>query len=143
MLTCFQNSCTSGSCLPWHLIMQIGAGLFFGILFLQSGWDKADDWQGNLSWMKEHFQKTFFGKATPLLLGMLTAMELSTGTISVCGVILLVWKGCSFWLSVGLTGAMASLLALFAGQRFAKDYAGAASLVPYLIMALLGLWIVG
>ena len=35
-----------------------------------------------------------------------------------------------------------SLLSLFFGQRLAKDYAGAASLVPYFGIVLLGLWMI-
>ena len=30
---------------------------------------------------------------------------------------------------------------LFFGQRLAKDYAGAATLVPYFILAVLGIWL--
>jgi len=46
----------------------------------------------------------------------------------------------AFWGAV-LSGI--SLCALFFGQRVAKDYAGAAVLVPYFLLALVAMWLLG
>mgnify|MGYP000586416037 CR=1 FL=1 len=32
---------------------------FLAITFLQSGYDKIADWNGNVSWLKGHFSQTF------------------------------------------------------------------------------------
>jgi len=48
--------------------------------------------------------------------------------------------GVIFWASV--IGA-ASISALFFGQRIAKDYPGAAILVPYFLLTLAVMWLTG
>jgi hypothetical protein len=41
----------------------------------------------------------------------------------------------------GAVIAAAALTALFFGQRVAKDYAGAATLVPYFLLAMSAVWV--
>jgi hypothetical protein len=108
--------------------------LFVAILFLQSGLDKVIDWKGNLSWLTGHFSKTFLAGTVPIMLVIITLMEMATGVLSAAGIIYFLAVG-----SLGLVfvaavlGAM-SLTALFFGQRVAKDYPGAAVLVPYFLL---------
>ncbi|MFI5150085.1 MAG: DoxX family protein [Bacteroidia bacterium] len=121
------------------LLPLTAVGIFLTILFIQSGMDKATDWEGNLTWLKSHFGKTFMKNAVPLLLGILLVSELLAGTACFAGSILLVWKGDLFWLNLGLILSCTTLLMLFFGQRIAKDYTGASALVPYFIVVLIGL----
>jgi hypothetical protein len=110
------------------------AALLVGILFIQSGLDKVFDWKGNLGWLNEHFSKTFLKSTVPILLGTITAMELATGILAVVGLIYFLVTGSLTLIFIcSLVGA-ASITALFFGQRVAKDYAGAAVLVPYFIL---------
>lgn len=121
------------------LLARTFACAFFAVCFLQSGLDKVVDWKGNLEWLTGHFEKAFFGKATPLLLGVMTVMELLTCLVCAFGIVML-WTGGPLevpMLGVGL--ACLSLLMLFGGQRFAKDYPGAATLATYFAVALIGL----
>lgn len=108
--------------------------LFFLIItFLQSGIDKVKDWKGNLSWLKEHFAKSPFKNSVPLLLGIITVLEIAAGLLCIGGVIhLLLHDNKSFALYGALTSCLALLLLLF-GQRINKDYAGAQTIVIYLI----------
>ena len=39
-------------------LLQLFVSLFLAILFLQSGFDKIVDRQGNLEWLKGHFAKS-------------------------------------------------------------------------------------
>jgi hypothetical protein len=39
--------------------------------------------------------------------------------------------------------AALAFTSLFFGQRLAKDYTGAALLVPYFLLALVGMWVTG
>ena len=115
--------------------------LFLAILFIQSGLDKVFDWKGNLGWLTGHFDKTFIGGMVPVMLGTITASELATGFLSAAGIIYFLVVGSSaviFWASV--IGA-ASFSALFFGQRLAKDYPGAAVLVPYFLLSLVVMWL--
>jgi len=115
--------------------------LFLAILFIQSGLDKVFDWQGNLGWLTGHFEKTFIGGMVPIMLGTITAGELATGFLSAAGIIYFLVIGSTvviFWASV--IGAL-SFSALFFGQRLAKDYPGAAILVPYFLLTLFVMWL--
>lgn len=120
-------------------LAQLACALFFAILFLQSGLDKAFDWRGNLSWLTSHFAKSPLSSVVPLMLAALTVLEVSAGLSATVGFVqLLLGRGQTgaYW---GMTLSAVSLLALFFGQRIAKDYAGAGGLVPYFLVALAGI----
>ena len=74
-----------------------------------------------------------------LLLTILTAFEVAAGSFSGLGAIaLLLWGGTTFaWLGAALSSL--TVLMLFFGQRMAREYAGAAQLVPYFILTLVAL----
>lgn len=112
---------------------------WFAVLFLQSGLDKFTDRAGNLEWLTGHFKASPLAKLVPFMLTTVTILEVASGLSCAAGVVLLAMgKGIQVG-AVGLVLASASLLSLFFGQRLAKDYAGAAALVPYFTLALIGL----
>jgi len=111
---------------------------FFAILFLQSGLDKVLNYQGNLDYFRDHFKNSSLAGAVGLLLPAITAMETLTGAVSALAFLLTLISGQSSWAIFSPVLAGISLLCLFFGQRLAKDYAGAASLVPYFVVVLLG-----
>ena len=122
-------------------LMQILAAAFLAILFLQSGIDKIADRRGNLEWLKGHFAKSPLAGTVPALLTGITILELAAGVLSALGCVLLLLLRDS---TVALCGAIisaAAIIALFFGQRIAKDYAGAAVLVPYFLLALLAIYL--
>jgi uncharacterized membrane protein YphA (DoxX/SURF4 family) len=113
------------------------AALFVAILFIQSGLDKIFDWKGNLEWLTGHFSKTFLASLVPIMLVSITVMEVATGLLAAVGIIyFLVESSLTLIYYASIVGA-ASLAALFFGQRIAKDYPGAAVLVPYFILLLI------
>ena len=115
--------------------------IFLIITFLQSGIDKIVDWKGNLSWLKEHFSKSLFKNSVPLLLGVITVVELVAGLLCLAGIIhLLLHDDKTFALYGALTSCLA-LLMLFLGQRINKDYAGAMTIVIYLVPTVLLLFL--
>ena len=111
--------------------------LFVAILFIQSGLDKVFDWKGNLEWMNGHFSKTFVAGSVPMMLATITVMELATGFLAAAGLIYFVATGSTFLIFWAAVLGAVSIIALFFGQRIAKDYAGAAVLVPYFILLLI------
>lgn len=124
-----------------HIVLQVLAALFLAILFLQSGIDKVTDRKGNLEWLNGHFAKSPLARMVPLLLTIITALELGAGALSAAGVVQIVALDAAtlaFWGAV-LSGV--SIVCLFFGQRVAKDYAGAAGLVPYFLTALAAIWL--
>lgn len=113
---------------------------FFAIVFVQSAADKVLDREGNLGYFRDHFKNSPFPpEVIPFLLKMLTLVEASAGVLCVLGILTggFVERGMSAaaW-GVWMSGF--ALLCLLAGQRLAKDYAGAAVVAAYFAVALVG-----
>lgn len=113
--------------------------VLLAILFLQSGIDKITDYKGNLEWLTGHFASSPFKNMVPLLLASLTFLEVTAGITSGIGAVAVVLTENLIWGALGLMLSGVSILALFLGQRMAKDYPGAASLIPYFLVVLVGL----
>lgn len=140
-MTDFTSPECFGASLKGLWVIQVLVSLFLAVLFIQSGLDKVTDRSGNLSWLTGHFANSPFRKFVPLLLATLTGLELAAGFVSAVGVaeVLISSTFCAATLGTILSGV--TLLALFLGQRVAKDYAGAASLVPYFILVIVDLYL--
>ena len=122
-------------------VLQLAFGAMAAILFLQSGLDKVFNWKGEKEFLTGHFQKSVLNGSVPLLLPMITVMEIAAGSLSAIGHILL---HLGYGSGIGLLGMLigtVSLILLFFGQRVAKDYAGAAALVPYFLMCAAGVYV--
>ena len=122
-------------------LMQILASAFLAILFVQSGIDKVVDRRGNFEWLKGHFAKSPLAGTVPALLTTITIFEGAAGVLSALGcVLLLLWRDSTVAFCGAVISAVA-IIALFFGQRLAKDYAGAAVLVPYFLLALVAIYL--
>jgi hypothetical protein len=108
--------------------------LLVSILFIQSGLDKVFDWKGNLDWLTGHFEKTFLAGMVPMMLATITVMEVATGFLAAAGIVHYLAAGSTAVMFLAGVLGSASIAALFFGQRLAKDYPGAAVLVPYFIL---------
>src|SRR5437667_6850287 len=122
-------------------LAQIFASAFLAILFLQSGIDKVVDRQGNLEWLKGHFAKSPLAGTVPLLFGILTIIEISAGILSGIGFLTLIFAHNSTIAFYGAIVSAIAVIALFFGQRVAKEYAGAAILVPYFLLTLVAIYL--
>jgi diacylglycerol kinase len=122
-------------------LMQLFAAAFLAILFLQSGIDKVVDRPGNLEWLKGHFAKSALAGVVPVMLTTITILELAAGILSAIGCIFVLLSHDSTVAFYGAIISAIAILALFFGQRMAKDYAGAAVLVPYFLFALLAIYL--
>jgi hypothetical protein len=67
---------------------------------------------------------------------VITVIELSAGVLTALGCVLILVARATSVAFYGAVLAAIALLALFFGQRVAKDYAGAAVLVPYFLLTL-------
>ena len=121
--------------------MQVLTSAFLAILFLQSGIDKVVDRRGNLEWLKGHFAKSPLAGMVPLMVTAITIMEITAGGLSAVGCLLILFRRDSTLSFYGAVMSAFSLLALFFGQRMAKDYAGAAVLVPYFLLTLAAIYL--
>ena len=122
-------------------ILQALVSAFLAILFLQSGIDKIVDRRGNLEWLKGHFAKSPLAGTVPVMVTVITILEIGAGTLSAIGCGLIIFSRNSTLAFYGAVLAAMSILALFFGQRMAKDYAGAAILVPYFLLALIAIYL--
>ena len=114
---------------------QILVAAFLAILFLQSGLDKVIDFRGNLEWLKGHFAKSPLRGQVPAMLDVVTITEIAAGGSAALGVWQLFANGNPRHALWGAQLAALNLVMLFFGQRMAKDYVGAAALVPYFILS--------
>jgi hypothetical protein len=122
-------------------VMQIVASAFLAILFLQSGLDKIVDRRGNFEWLKGHFAKSPLAGIVPALLICITILELAAGALSAFGCVLVIFFKDSTIAFYGAILSAVAIVALFFGQRIAKDYAGAAVLVPYFLLTLVAIYL--
>lgn len=120
-------------------VLQVLISAFFAVLFLQSGIDKVLDRRGNLDWLTGHFAKSPLAGMVGLLLSLITIMELAAGALSALGCLLILFRHDATVAFYGAVLAGLALLALFFGQRMAKDYPGAAALVPYFLVVIAGI----
>jgi len=133
MITCF------GCEVSILTIIQSLIGFFIAAALVQSGLDKITDRKGNMDWLMGHFSKTFLSSSVPIMLTVVTLLELVGGLLCGIGALMVLFGECSLWLMYGLTISGVNFLMLFFGQRIAKDYEGAAALVGYFILVILGL----
>ncbi len=122
-------------------LMQILASAFLAVLFLQSGIDKIVDRRGNLEWLKEHFAKSPLAGIVPAMVTAITFLEVAAGALSAIGCVVIILSRDSTVAFYGGVISAISIVALFFGQRMAKDYAGAAVLVPYFLLALSAIYL--
>ena len=121
--------------------LQILVSAFLAILFLQSGIDKVVDRRGNLEWLKGHFAKSPLSRIVPAMVSVITMIEIAAGALSGIGCTALILLHDSTVAFYGAVISAVAILALFFGQRMAKDYAGAAVLVPYFLLALSAIYL--
>lgn len=111
--------------------------LFLIITFLQSGFDKLTDWNGNVSWLKEHFSKTPLKNIVSLMVGIILVTEVVAGILCLVGMYQLISTGDTSFALYGAILSCITLLMLLFGQRVAKDYEGAKTIAVYFIPSIL------
>jgi len=111
--------------------------LFFAITFIQSGYDKIMDWKGNVGWLTGHFANTPIKNMVPQSLAIILVLEVLAGALSVVGAIeIFINDGRDFAFIATILSCI-TLLFLLLGQRLAKDYDGARTIVIYFVPAIL------
>lgn len=109
--------------------------LLLAITFLYSSFEKLTDWNGTMTWLQSHFANTFVVRYLKIYLVLVLVMEIITGVFCVSGIIELALKPSSKIAWYAAVFSCLTLLALLFGQRIAKDYDGARTIVIYFIPA--------
>jgi uncharacterized membrane protein YphA (DoxX/SURF4 family) len=122
-------------------ILQILVSAFLAILFLQSGIDKVVDRRGNRAYLEQHFAKSPLAGTVGPMFAVITLLEISAGALSGMGCVVLILTRDSMVAYLGAVVGAINLVALFLGQRVAKDYVGAAALVPYFLLAISAIYL--
>ena len=76
----------------------------------------------------------------PLLVTVVTVLEIVSGALSAIGCVIIILTRDPTAAFYGAVISAISIVALFFGQRMAKDYAGAAVLVPYFLLTLVAIY---
>lgn len=114
-------------------ITEIIILVFLAITFLQSGFDKIADWKGNIEWLKSHFADTILKNRVPFSVGLILTLEMIAGILAIIGILsILINQNTEIALLSGIISCI-TLLLLLLGQRLAKDYDGARTIVIYFI----------
>jgi uncharacterized membrane protein YphA (DoxX/SURF4 family) len=113
---------------------------FVGIVMTQSGFDKIFNWEGELDFISEKFAKTPLSNFSAFGLIQVTILEVLSGLLSLFGVIMVLFYNNESYGIMGLILAAISFCILMLGQRISKDYEGAAALVPYFLLTMIGLF---
>mgnify|MGYP003586443858 FL=1 len=114
--------------------------IFLAITFLQSGYDKLFYWKDNVDWLKGHFSKTPLKNQVPLAIANILVLELISGILCIVGCIELLMNNGRIFGFYGAVFSCITLLMLLFGQRLAKDYDGARTIVIYFIPAILAVY---
>lgn len=122
------------------MVMQILFALMNSILFIQSGLDKVFNWKAEKDFYTSHFKDSILNGTVPLLMPVITISELAAGFLTGIGLLVQVFTGQTGIALLGMLMACLSIIQLFFGQRVAKDYTGAGTLVPYFLMAAAGVY---
>ena len=122
-------------------LLQLFVSAFLAILFLQSGIDKVVDRRGNLEFLQGHFAKSPMAAIVPLLVTVITILEIAAGALSAIGCVMIILTRDPTVAFYGAVTSAISIVALFFGQRMARDYAGAAILVPYFLLTLVAIYL--
>jgi hypothetical protein len=122
-------------------LLRLFVSGFLAVLFLQSGIDKLVDHRGNLDWLTGHFAKSPLARFVPAMLLGLTILEISAGALSAIGCLLIIFTRHSAVAFCGAVISALAVIALFFGQRMAKEYAGAAVLVPYFLLTIVAIYL--
>lgn len=130
-----------GISVPMTSLIQLLITLFLAVLFLQSGLDKVFDFKGNLSYFTDHFSGSPLAPTVALMTLVITITETAAGILCALGVVWLLLFGSADFAFLGTLVCALNLIMLFFGQRMAKDYGGAAILVPYFILTMIGLYV--
>ena len=126
-----------------RIVIQILLSAFLAILFLQSGLDKVLDWAGNKSYITSYFERSPLWRFPRFLLFTITCMEVLSGILCAAGGLSILVGRSSGLAFLGALLSAATLLSLFFGQRLAKDYAGAAGMVPYFLTTIVAIAMLG
>lgn len=112
----------------------------YAIVFLQSGLDKIIQYRGELEFLKSHFGSSFLKSGVPILFPVLILLELGSGITAIIALVDVYLNQSFDWAICSMGLSTLSLLSLLFGQRVARDYPGAQSIIIYLIPAIL-FWI--
>jgi hypothetical protein len=122
-------------------LLQIFVSAFLAILFLQSGSEQIVDRRGTREWLKGHFAKSPLAGIVPAMMAKITVLEVAAGALSAIGCVVVILSRDSAVAFYGAVISAIAIVALFFGQRIGKDYAGAAVLVPYFLLALSAIYL--
>ena len=78
---------------------------------------------------------------TSISLTILTILEITGGIMCGIGIYFTIFEKNPIWIYYGLLLVSITIIFLFFGQRIAKDYEGAANLIPYFILSIIGIMI--
>ena len=123
-----------------HNVASLLILVLLALTFIQSSYEKLFYWNDNVTWLKQHFSNTIIKNLIPKCLVILVVFELITSILCVVGTIQLLLNDGRFYGFYGAVFSCITLLMMLFGQRLAKDYDGARTIVIYYIPAIMAVY---
>ncbi|GAB1308245.1 hypothetical protein KH5_09280 [Urechidicola sp. KH5] len=120
----------------------LAALLFLIITYAFSIGEKLLDWQGTLTFLKDHFKQHSVKKFILPLTIILIVLEIITLGFLVFGVVEMVLNNQFQFAKIGAELSAITILFMLIGQRIAKDYPGAMNLGVYMLLNIFLLYLV-
>ncbi|WP_066223081.1 DoxX family protein [Formosa haliotis] len=115
--------------------------IFLIITFLMSFIDKVSDWNGNISFLKAHFQNTFVPPLIPVTLIFIVILEALVAVFCSLGLYDIIFENTSNYALIGAIISCIILLIFLIGQRIAKDFDGARNITIYFIVSVFAVFL--
>jgi hypothetical protein len=115
--------------------------LFFCITYFFSVLEKLINWKETVAYYKTHFKKTILKNIIPLLLIIVILLEVLALLTLCAGLYFIVTQNDFLITKIALQISAFTLLLFLIGQRLAKDYQGATSIVVYFILNIFGIYL--
>lgn len=122
-----------------QFLVQLLILLFFAVTYIFSFTEKIIFYNESIDFYKNHFQYTLLKNKVPILIALLLIFEFILSILSIVAIYFLIIHHSSQIAIVSLLISALTLITMLIGQRFAKDYSGAATIALYFLINIIGL----
>ncbi|MBT1705179.1 hypothetical protein [Chryseosolibacter indicus] len=120
------------------MILKLISLTFLVFTFTEAGLSKIKDYKGNKAYFIDHLKGGILSGSSVLLFHLIIVQEVLTALLAIAGLCTIPF-GIEAVALISVIASAVVFLQLYLGQRIAGDYAGAAGIVPYLIMSFISL----
>lgn len=115
--------------------------LFLIVTYAFSFFEKVFDWKNTIGYIEKNFEKTVIKNYIKPLIAFLVFIEAIALFFLIIGLFDLIFYNKTRFAIIGISIVASSIIYMLIGQRIAKDYPGATSLVSYFLLTVFCLYL--